>query len=235
MISVVTYNVLADSYLRREYYPRVDARLLVRGARQHALLDRVASFGADVICLQEVEPDVFERLRARLPGYTGEWARKGSKPDGCATFFRSGNARHRVVTYGDGTGHVALVTEIADVTIANTHLQWAADGSTGVRQASELVRALPSSKCVVCGDFNAEPASNVLRVFAGFSDAHDASIATFNSNARAKKIDFILHTNDLASESLPAPRVLDDTILPSDREPSDHVPLVARISFRVLP
>jgi endonuclease/exonuclease/phosphatase family metal-dependent hydrolase len=222
MISIATYNVLADAYIRREYYPRTDPALLRPGARDDALVARFGGFDADVICLQEVEQRLMDRI-----GLPGKFVHKaGGKPDGCATFVR-GEGRHEAVHFDDGTGHLVLITETAGITIANTHIKW--DAKWGVGQAEAIVRALaPHPRpWIVCGDFNAEPESSVLRVFRDFVDAHPASVFTCNSNGRAKKIDYILATKELTAEPLPSGIVTDDTPLPSSSEPSDHIPLRA--------
>jgi len=90
-IVIATYNILADAYIKPEYYPHCDPKDFQAEHRHPRLIERVAGLGADVICLQEVEYALFVRLEARLRGlgYQGRWAHKGGgKPDGCATFVR---------------------------------------------------------------------------------------------------------------------------------------------------
>lgn len=55
-ISVVCYNLLADVYATPKRYPYVRPEWLAWPHRWAALQQQLASFGADVICLQEVEP-----------------------------------------------------------------------------------------------------------------------------------------------------------------------------------
>ena len=222
MLAIATYNVLADAYIRREFYPRTEPALLRPGARDAALIERIRGFDADVICLQEVEQRLMDAI-----GLPGEFVHKaGGKPDGCATFVR-GEARHEALHFDDGTGHLVLITRAAGVTIANTHIKW--DAKWGVGQAEAIVRALASHPrpWIVCGDFNAEPDSSVLSVFRDFVDAHPVSVCTCNSNGRAKKIDYILATRELSASPIASPIVTDDTPLPSALEPSDHVSLRA--------
>src|SRR3954470_3765630 len=88
-----TYNVLATFYLGRGDYSAVPADLLDPERHVPALVRHVAGLDADLLCLQEVEADVFEALQAGLgpAGYAGLCEFKGrGKPDGCATFFRTG-------------------------------------------------------------------------------------------------------------------------------------------------
>src|SRR5437588_7702654 len=90
--TIATYNVLAAAYLARGDYSAVPPDLLDPDVRTPALVRHVAGLGADVLCLQEVEADVFAALRAALEplGFAGLYEWKGrDKPDGCATFFRA--------------------------------------------------------------------------------------------------------------------------------------------------
>ena len=248
--SLVTWNVLATSYIRAKYYPRTPARCLDATWRHPAIIARVRSLDADVLCLQEVEPVLFAALRATLEpaGYVGELAQKTEKPDGCATFLRKGCLNvieSRRVAYRDGSGHVAHVVvahhEEKRVAIVNTHLKWnppdAPDEQRwSMRQTRELLDLTGGLGCggeVVCGDLNVTPESDVVGALrtAGFDDPHRALDArTCNSNGAAKVIDYVL-VRALHATGRP-PRAIDDsTPLPSDDEPSDHIPLEARLGW----
>jgi len=63
---VATYNVLATAYLGKGDYSAVPAELLDPAWRVPALVRHVAGLKADVLCLQEVEAEVFEALTAEL-------------------------------------------------------------------------------------------------------------------------------------------------------------------------
>lgn len=250
-LRIATWNVLADSYLRREWYPRTtDAELEATG-RLARLLDAVEALGADVVCLQEVEVKVFTALAARLEpkGLAGTWAQKGrGRPDGCATFVREGlGAREpEVVRYADAregephSGHVALLCFVSldgrVLGVANTLVRWdAPEAQVGLRQVRELSTALGGADgWVVCGDFNATLTSPALEVLlsSGFRDPHEAQAFTFNSAAEPRKIDFLLTSDSLHAQAV-APRRIDGlTPLPSSTEPSDHLALVADVRWR---
>ena len=246
----VTWNVLAPSYVRASYYPRTDARFLDPEWRAPAVVARARALHADVMCLQEVEAEMFAALRVSLAEleYVGLFAQKEKKPDGCAVFFRVSRfqlVESRRIVYRDGSGHVAqLVTfdhEGKRVAIVNTHLKWdPADTPAalkfGFRQASEVVVALQSERSkhaaqIVCGDLNVTPDSDVVAELraAGFEAAH-ADVFSCNSNGVAKLIDYVFFRGDLRGEPV-APRVIDDaTALPSEEEPSDHLPLAVRFT-----
>ena len=123
------------------------------------------------------------------------------------------------------SGHAAAAAELD---------QLAAAARSGLSaRAQELLDAWPSTSRIVCGDFNAEPESEVLSAATerGLVDAFASMPRAFtcNANGQKKRIDYILHTPNYASTPVAPARVDDDTPLPSDEEPSDHVAIEARL------
>ena len=255
--SIASYNVLADAYLRPEWFEHVDPRHLDPAWREPALVRRIEALDADVVCLQEVEEPRHERLAAALAGrgYEGRFARKGrGRPDGCSTFVRAEVAAIsdvRPLRYADGgaggdaSGHVALITrlDVGDVavTVANTHVRFDAAARrgadhVGVRQVRELVAVMdetPDAR-VICGDLNHAADSEVVRTLieAGYADAYAARPRDFtcNANARARRIDFLLVGGGLRATPRPLDALADDAPLPSAAEPSDHLPIRAALT-----
>ena len=253
-ISVATYNVLADAYIKPEYSPRVAPEDFLPENRHPRLDARVEAFGTDVICAQEVDYATFKRLddRLRQRGYRGRWAhRGGGKPDGCATFVRAPWTlkASMVLDYDDGprkpSNRVALIAIVARgphlCAVGNTHFEWQPpdapeDGQHGLYQARQLLTHLRGQgSAIVCGDFNAAHGSLLLKSFeaCGFSDAHDPSAATFIADGRPVKIDFLMHSSDLIAADAPPPPLAAGAALPSPTEPSDHLPLSAEFGPRL--
>ena len=189
-----TWNVLATAYIRREFYPGTPAAVLDARTRIPALVQRAIELEVDILCLQEVEREVFDQLNGALRplGYSGLLAMKGGrKPDGCATFYREDRCQliqeHRLL-YADGgdnpdSGHVAQVIAFRlsslRIDLVNTHLKWdppetPRDRRWGYRQASLALSALGewagNGIQLICGDFNVTDDSAVVRQFtsAGF-------------------------------------------------------------------
>jgi mRNA deadenylase 3'-5' endonuclease subunit Ccr4 len=256
---LASYNILANSYIKPQWYPDVDPGMLDWGWRGPALTEKIERLDADIVCLQEVEQVVFDALFDRLSAksYAGVFARKRQgKPDGCAVFFRPCGLQfvesesfyfHDGLAGAPDSGHLALIatfeSEAGVIKVAGTHLKWGQEDKPleehlGHRQAKEMIAQRiktdhTSYAWVICGDFNAQPNHPILRHFAdaGFVDAYRGHEQdTCNSNHRAKRIDFILHTSGLNASPVKLIEIDDLTPLPSIMEPSDHLALTATLS-----
>ena len=251
--SFATWNILATAYIRPEWYPRTPPHLLDPTWRVPALVRHALALDVDILCLQEVEADVFAALRDGLApqGYSGRFATKGAnRPDGCATFFRADRFAlldDRRLAYADGSGHVAQILQFRfrqedrELAIANTHLKWDPPGAPRERQwgYGQVVQALgalnsPHAR-ILCGDLNAKPESDVVSALlaAGFDYTHRGlpETRTCNSNAEPKLIDYVFYGGALRADPLPVPLIDAETPLPSHEQPSDHLPLTARFAW----
>lgn len=198
---VATYNVLASAYIKPAWYEGVPEHLLQAESRVPALVHHIEELNADILCLQEVEVDVFAALKNRLvsQGYEGHYEQKGhGRPDGCSTFIRKGMftvQSSQRLEYHDQesgpeeiSGHVALLLALKHdehvIGVANTHIRWSKPGTlrdeqVGYRQVMELIATCKQFEpaCrdwIACGDFNYKPDSDVVRAMrdAGYAFAH---------------------------------------------------------------
>lgn len=93
-LTVATYNTLSDEQVRlnSELYRHLPGHMLSWPYRSELLIQEVAFFNADILCLQEVdERHYYNFFRRQLDefGYTGWYKRRtGDKPDGCAIFWK---------------------------------------------------------------------------------------------------------------------------------------------------
>jgi mRNA deadenylase 3'-5' endonuclease subunit Ccr4 len=195
--SIASYNILADSYVRPNWYLNIDPEILRWDRRKFALAEKITRLDADIVCLQEVEAEGYALIEGSLAGkgYSGVYARKGSgKPDGCAMFFRQAGLRFAgadTLYYHDGrpdfpdSGHLALIVSFerqgSVIRVANTHLEWGQDNKppeehVGYKQIRELIdeRFKPDqtayatkSTWVLCGDLNAESDDPVVKELLG--------------------------------------------------------------------
>jgi nocturnin len=259
--TVATYNVLASAYIERAWYRRTPALALTPAWRVPALVQHTSKLGADIICLQEVEPETFVALRTTLGerGYGGQYARKlAARPDGVALFYRREILEllsARVLAYSDGvgrqdSGYVALIALLSSAEgilgIINTHLMWDAPGTApaaqvGLRQTRQLLAEYESCATdargwIVSGDFNVTPQSEIVALMeqAGFRYPHCdlPDVYTCNVGAKARLIDYLFHSGQLRAEPLAPPRIDDKTILPSANEPSDHLAIMAKFNWK---
>ncbi len=238
MLRVVSWNVLADAYVKPEWFPNSEVRHLDPAWRRPALLDRFVSANADVLCLQEIEPDLFEAAKARLVAYEGRYLAKVGRPDGVAIFVKGKASSYREILYRDGTGHGALAAIVDGIGIATTHLKWQKPEVPAAERLSvaELTHVLDAfvregESWIITGDLNANAESVTLKVAfdRGLVDAYaeTPNAYTSNANGKAKRIDFLLHTKDLRAKPIALPFVDDRTPLPSESEPSDHLAIGA--------
>lgn len=253
-LKVVSYNILAKSYVRPQWYPNNDPALLQWDQRSLALCKKISAFGADIICLQEVEPDAFDLFNNALSplGYHGIYAQKGNKrPDGCATFIKTNQIsfiESYTLYYQDRdqdpihSGHLAIISTIKFnnrlIKLVNTHIRWVdkklvIENSTGYRQIKELLEQYfqPDNKIswILCGDLNSEENSKIIKEIKsyGFKDAYeDNKQYTANANQRAKRIDYIFYTAPLIAIPESIPTIDNFTLLPSLIEPSDHLSIM---------
>ena len=260
--TVASYNVLANAYVHYGLYRRTPKMVLDPLWRMPAVVYQVASIGADVLCLQEVEVGTFAALKYRLKslGYGAQHARKrGGKPDGCAIFYREAAfelVATRVIEYADGvegqanSGHIALIVSLRAGTrvvgVANTHLNWDPPGTPtaaklGYRQALQLLNECqniaPSPHgWLICGDLNATPDSDIVALLesAGFRYSHAGfeHAYTCKVNAEAKMIDYLFYSPEFRTEPQSILQISDRTVLPSSDQPSDHLPIAARFFWR---
>jgi endonuclease/exonuclease/phosphatase family metal-dependent hydrolase len=238
-LRVLTWNVLADSYIRPEYYAHLNG-LPDPTARRAAVVGVLAeaSDNVDVLVLQEVEDHVACAVRARLDGWQVLSTLRPTKREGSLVAVRPGLWAHlsRVALSPDRVcARATLETTSGLVSILGVHLAWSdqpAASHPGVAQARELMELAPPGPVVVAGDFNDEPSGVVLDVFtaAGFTDVPVPHPTAVVNSDRQTIIDHVT-TRGLGPATA---EVLVEAArpLPDDVFPSDHVPVLATIKLR---
>lgn len=257
---VASYNVLATAYIQRAWYPNTPALLLNPAWRIPALVQHIVKLDADILCLQEVEPEMLAALRASLGDRYGvQYARKRNhRPDGCAILFRQSHFQlvdAQTVVFADGggmaadSGYVALVATLRNderlLQVTSTHLTWdpprtPRERQTGYRQIKQLLQlyteaGAPPDGGIVAGDFNVTAESDGVALIesAGWQDAHRGLERAFtcNANQQARKIDFVFCTPSLTAEPHAPVPIGDRTPLPSAEQPSDHVAILSTLDW----
>ncbi|CAA2982378.1 Hypothetical predicted protein [Olea europaea subsp. europaea] len=87
---LVSYNILAQSYVKSAFFPYSPSPCLKWKARSQAILTVLKSLEADFYCLQEVdEYDSFYKKNMESLGYASIYTqRSGKKKDGCGIFYK---------------------------------------------------------------------------------------------------------------------------------------------------
>ena len=102
VLSVVSYNILCDRYATTSQYGYTPSEALLWDYRKRLILEEIHGYDADIVCLQEVDREVFDEFSRRelaLKDYRGVfWPKSRAKTmaereaklvDGCATFFKA--------------------------------------------------------------------------------------------------------------------------------------------------
>ncbi|KAK9757265.1 hypothetical protein RND81_01G152600 [Saponaria officinalis] len=88
--SVVSYNILAQAYVKSSNFPHSPKPCLRWKARSQAVLTVLKNLRANFLCLQELdEYDSFYRPSMEIHGYSSIYVqRNGQKRDGCGIFYK---------------------------------------------------------------------------------------------------------------------------------------------------
>lgn len=88
--SLVSYNILAQVYVKSSLFPHSPSPCLRWKARSQTILSVLKKLGADFLCLQEVdEYDSFYKGNMESNGYYSSYIqRSGQKRDGCGIFYK---------------------------------------------------------------------------------------------------------------------------------------------------
>lgn len=187
--TVVSYNILSQKLLDAHKY--LYKRLASPQQRLQTLQNELRRYGAQILCLQEVEPKVLEALRANgCVRASGEvqvaFAQCGGpRTDGCAILVDAGRftivaVNELTLTGDEEKKNAGLVVTLHDreggsLVVACAHLLFnPRRGDVRLKQAVTLLRAVEEAKAratqparvVVSGDFNSYPNSAVYALLA---------------------------------------------------------------------
>lgn len=235
-LRVATWNVLAQAWLGFGDYSHVEPSLLEKTARYERVVQTLMNLPpADIIGLQEVEPELLVHLVEKLSGfYQIVWSKKtDDDPDGCALLLNTGLGLPSVETrsYADGTGCVAQLTVVAGVPLINTHMKWAPADSTdhvGVRQMSRILKWIGGlSRAIILADCN-DRAGGPVRAL-----ANSAGFVNVYGDTPTARVGLELPALDLLAvrglNAQPVYTGIKPDNIPSEKCPSDHLPMMAEI------
>ncbi|RLV96637.1 RNA exonuclease NGL2 [Spathaspora sp. JA1] len=90
-IKIMSYNILAQTLIRRDLFP-TNGKILKWSVRSTILLDEIKHYDADIICLQELDKLQFKTFWMKQfdrLGYTVKYHRYNTKNHGVAIIFKS--------------------------------------------------------------------------------------------------------------------------------------------------
>lgn len=242
--TVMTWNVLAQAYVKPDRYPLSPPEDLRLEPRRQRIVAHLVSRDADVLCLQEVEPDLFEAVQQALPEHTGIHGSRPGRPDGSAVFFRTAAFslhEHEILPLEED--HVAVVAHLGQgdqrLGIVSTHLRWQRrdtprEAHVGRRQLLSILEHVdpgpPADAWIIAGDFNALSESVVLSAAMErgwrLSCRSQRPWDTVNINGRRRKLDYLLYRpGTLVPRPGALPQLQRDTPMPGPEHPSDHLPV----------
>ncbi|KAH7429869.1 hypothetical protein KP509_09G069400 [Ceratopteris richardii] len=105
-IRLVSYNILAQVYVKSACFPHAPSHCLRWKVRSRAILERLLSFKADILCLQELdEYETFYKTQMDDHGYSSIYVKRpGKKKDGCGIFYRRDRLsliENKIIQYND--------------------------------------------------------------------------------------------------------------------------------------
>lgn len=106
IIRVVSYNILAQVYVKSTLFPHSPSHSLKWKARSQSLLSLLKGLEADFLCLQELDEfETFYKGNMDMQGYSSVYIQRGGcKRDGCGIFYKRERAElilEEAINYND--------------------------------------------------------------------------------------------------------------------------------------
>jgi len=229
--SLLCWNVLADRAVVPGWYPGVAPDDLRGPTRRRRLIDALRARAADVMALQEVQPDLLPALRAAFPEHGLAFAPHAGH--GLAVLVRGRTPWSRPLDLPGGRRRALLVTLPCGATLANVHLKWSGPPVPGRDRPGlrQMEAVLGYASALVVGDFNAFPAWPERRLALARGYVERGPIGpTCNVKSWLQPLDAVLTRPGWTARASPLPTLSADTPLPSPSRPSDHLPLEVRLA-----
>uniref|UniRef100_A0A7S3PP42 Endonuclease/exonuclease/phosphatase domain-containing protein n=1 Tax=Aplanochytrium stocchinoi TaxID=215587 RepID=A0A7S3PP42_9STRA len=182
--SVMSFNILADRYVRNprhsNLYAHCDPKCLPWSYRFNKIMNHLGEVDADIVCLQEVDKDVYETFEPLLHnrGYEGVLQlgnpkKKGEGKDipGLATFFRRSIFEKNWVIASYRASILGLTIKKGHekgrvLALLNCHLEGAPwkhkERKDQLNAAIRKLKKADFSYSLLCGDFNGSLEDNSL-------------------------------------------------------------------------
>lgn len=256
--TALSYNILNKEFACEEIYDYTSKEDLSWKVRKDRIIRRLTGLNPDIICLQEVNRETFEEFKQVLPEYEGALGIKEANSlrvtDGVCTFCKKSKFKNisQSCVFCEGSSKCgklairpAIFTELTlknddKVTVVNTKLRYSRVVNTndGVwNHLHFLLGKIPREKVLFMGDFNRTPdhflIKDILNV--GLQDvlASENRATCFGKTCKkTKRVDYIFASKDLITSPLSCSLLTDDQPIPSQEEPSDHIPILCHVALK---
>jgi len=195
-ISVMTYNILAQSLVVREYFPYCKDQTLKWNYRKKKLIEEIKEYSPDIACFQEMDQTDFWFQELTSLGYEGIHKRRPAKKhDGSSIFFKKAKfelLEKKELEYNGLAGHylnfqthnvgVLVALKMLNVDNANTqgllvcnhHLYWKVGyNAWRLMQMNHMASAAKQLNekyqypIIFCGDYNDTPTEPLYSCMTG--------------------------------------------------------------------
>jgi mRNA deadenylase 3'-5' endonuclease subunit Ccr4 len=235
-VKVISYNILASQYIKKEYYPGSNLEFLNNDIYRKELLTKyITSFNPDIICIQEYEKPYIEDALTKK-GYKSFVYPKNQV--GLAIFYNNkiDVIDNSLINLGNNKFALKTIFKIADkvFNIINIKIKWVPENLQqtkylGYFQIERLLENQKSKNTIICGDFNTTNSGIIYQLFSNKQYKDIFALEAYNTvkaNGKANRIDFCFTTSDATFRTTAIKGLSDTDIVPSELIPSDHLPLV---------
>lgn len=245
-LTLLTWNILAPSFAKPHFYGYCSQSTIRIEGRFKKITSTIIKMKPDVICLQEMEPQLHNNLAATLgPEYQGSFANHEGKPDGCSLFIKSSLGQIEVGAIKLSFNKSAVIgfvqgANVPGFWVCSVHLT--GDPNQADIRLLELKKALETrhdAPFLLAGDFNETEHDSGYKYLQsiGFKSAcrhiyRSEPERTFKTDRLDRAIDFVFYSHHFEATDFEYPSVEPYARLPNEEIPSDHVFLKAQLAFK---
>lgn len=180
-LRVMTYNILAEVWVKPEWFPNVSADALLKSKRFPLSTDIIILSGCDIVFIQEATKAFRQALLdskavdmyniSEISSNHPTSAKEGTNKEavnGTMVLVRKTLPAKTFAFRIHGNGFIGVTPDESSVQLIGIHLDWADDGTA---QLEEVVKLIGTSNAAVFGDWNKNPAEiealNVMKTSVG--------------------------------------------------------------------
>lgn len=160
-MKVLSWNILANEYIQKKYYPTVKEELFNREERFNLIIDNLEEINADIVLLQEVMKEEHNKIKNILknkyyisPLIPIQWIGYAEGESGNITLIKKNKFNKIKYKTIDSFNYIKCVRKNMNIYIINVHL----DDASQERREKQILKILNNiknkDKVVIGGDCN---------------------------------------------------------------------------------